>query len=137
MIIFSGFQGFLIYLTKYFWSLWNSSRDQSKQSNFLNRYKRFPIFIFANFVNFFHKASKKKLALDLFYCFSREIWLEDWWKLVCTDQSRSFISYAPDILNNFKMFLYLSNTLPASWAAHIKRGFMLFLFAFSFHRKTK
>ena len=35
---------------------------------------------------------KEELAIDLFYCVSQEMRLENWWKLICIDQSRSFLS---------------------------------------------
>ena len=46
---------------------------------------------------FFIKLLKKKLKIDLLYCFSQEIRSEDWWKLICIDSSRSFLFYAREV----------------------------------------
>ena len=47
-----------------------------------------------------HKSKKKKLALTLFYYVSREIWLDNSKKLICTDQSRFYIFSHPRELKN-------------------------------------
>ena len=99
-IVFWGFQEFLIYLTKYFWSLLSSPNlitQQSfaivmliKQFNFLASLKYREIITVKSLKN-----KKKKLTLTLFYYVIREIWLGNSKKLICIDQLRFYISLHP------------------------------------------
>ena len=89
------------------------------------------ISFFINFLklcNFFSWELEKNLTLALFYCFSQEMRLEDWWKVVCIVQSRFCISYTWMISNMFniasKYFCIFKNAPPARWVAHITRGFL-------------
>ena len=119
MIIFWDYQNFLIYLAKYFWSIWNSPNlifqafreMKCKQNNFFKRFKWLLFLILAfiylykllltrlnklkaiNFFYAFFKKLFKKLAPALFYCFSQKIRLADWCKLACIDQLRFCIIY--------------------------------------------
>ena len=83
---------------------------------------------FLKLFKLFHKASKTKLVLDLLYCFSQEIWLEDWWKLIFIGKLRSLISYPWEILKKFSVtsnyLCIFNNTLPASCVSHIIRDFL-------------
>ena len=89
---------------------------------------------------FFIKPFLKKLTLDSFYCFSPDIRLKDWWKLICIDQLRSFLSYPREISNIFNitskcLFFIFNNTLPwkLSRAYNRRFSYMLFLFILKFH----
>ena len=82
---FWGFQDFLIYLAKYFWSLLNSPSLSSQQ--YFTRemqIKQFDFFIKSL------KNTKKKLVLTSFYYVSWQIWLGNSKKLICIDQSRLY-----------------------------------------------
>ena len=75
------------------------------------------------------KSKKKNLALTLFFYVSREIWLGNSKKLICTDQSRFYIfSHTHENSKMFnvtsKYFCFFINKPPACWVTHITRGFI-------------
>ena len=63
----------------------------------------------------------------MFYCFSLEIRLEEWWKLICRYQSRSFICYPQEIPKNFNItskhfFIFAFSTIHVMCSHYITRG---------------
>ena len=95
MISVLGFQGFLIYVAKYFWSLLNSSylifflliwisffcKSNVNKINVYNRHSSFTRVL---------ESKKKRLALTSSYCVVKETWLDASKKLICINQSRFY-----------------------------------------------
>ena len=60
----------------------------------------------------------------MFYCVSQEIWLEDWWKLVCIDQD-PYLQEIPKIFNmTWKYFCVFNNVPSGDWVADIEGDFL-------------
>ena len=78
--------------------------------------------------------------LALFHCFGQKIQLGDWWKLVCIDQSRFFISYSWKISKIFDMiskyFSIFNNAPPVRWVAHLTRDFFFSIWVL-FHEHSR
>ena len=87
IIIFWGFQNFLLYFEKYFWSTLNS-RNLLFERLFATAMetKQFSQFCYNTSILWslwnLIKSKKKKLALTSFYFAGQETWLDDLWKLI-------------------------------------------------------
>ena len=135
MVIFWGFQDFMIYLKKYFWSLLNYPnltfqqhfcKSKVNKTVWLVSLKRREIIAVITMTTFsakIHfsfirvlKSKKKKLALTAL-CFVQEIWLDDSWKLFYINQSRFYNLFHAEklknVYHNFKILAFLLFFLPA------------------------